>query len=217
MRPWARMRARLPLRLARTAAFAAVCVTLATLAHATGGGSLPSPGQVALGLAAVFAATLALSGRERGSATINGVLVAAQAGLHELFGSADGSAYVAPHTTGTATLPGTGLAVLPGASGPVLLPGHAAGGLGSQAGMLLAHLAATLVTGWWLARGEAALWALLRRLGSHLHHRLDRRLTPLRPPSLMQVRVAPVVRTRPVPVAPALLHSAARRGPPHPA
>lgn len=208
------MRARLPLRLARTAAFAAVCVTLATLAHATGGGAFPSPGQVALGLAAVLAAGLALSGRERGTATISGVLVAAQAVLHELFGSADGTAYVPLHAAEPAMPPGTlGTNALQVAA----YPGHASAGLGSQAGMVLAHLTATLVTGWWLARGEAALWSLLRRLGRDVR-RLLRRLAAPCPPSVPQARLAvPVVRARPVPVAPSLLHSAARRGPPQPA
>ena len=30
-------------------------------------------------------------------------------------------------------------------------------GLGEGVGMLLTHLTATLITGWWLARGETAL------------------------------------------------------------
>ncbi|MEV5589485.1 hypothetical protein AB0L05_28325, partial [Nonomuraea pusilla] len=49
------MRARLPLRLARTAAFAAVCVTLAALAHRLGGGSGPAPGTATAGFAAAGA------------------------------------------------------------------------------------------------------------------------------------------------------------------
>ena len=177
------MRAELPFRLARTAAFAAVCVGLAALAHAMGGGSVPAPYTVALGLGAVLLAALALGGRERSAPTINVALVCAQLGLHELFGT-DGTAYVTAHPHGR--------------------------GLGEGAGMLLAHLTATLITGWWLARGESALWALL--------HRLGHRLVLLRPVAVAAVRQAvPIVIVRIVPVDPVLLHCVARRGPPLPA
>ncbi|MFD1539318.1 MFS transporter [Nonomuraea guangzhouensis] len=177
------MRAELPLRLARTAAFAAVCVGLAALAHAMGGGSVPAPHTAALGLGAVLLAALALGGRERSAPTINVALVCAQLGLHEWFGT-DGTAYVISHPHGR--------------------------GLSEGVGMLLAHLTATLITGWWLARGETALWALL--------HRLGHRLALLRPVAVAAVRRAvPIVIVRIVPVDPVLLHCVARRGPPLPA
>ncbi|MEU8248356.1 MFS transporter [Nonomuraea sp. NPDC048916] len=179
------MRAELPLRLARTAVFAAVCVTLAALAHAVSGGSTPSPQVAGLGLGTVFASALTLGGRERSPAVINVALICAQLGLHELFGDGDGTGYVAAHLHGQ--------------------------GFGNDVGMLVAHLTATLLTGWWLARGEAALWAMLRRLG--------RPLVLLWPPPLPSVRpAAPViVHVRAVPPDPALRHSVARRGPPLPA
>ncbi|MGN9839808.1 MFS transporter [Nonomuraea sp. H19] len=179
------MRAQLPLRLARTAAFSAVCVTLAALSHVLGGGSAPAPWAAGLGLAAVAGFGLALCGRERSTATINVVLAGAQLGLHELFAVDDTTAYVSVH-------------------------GHG-GGLAINAGMLLAHLTATLITGLWLARGEAALWSLLRRLG--------RRLVLLRPVAVPAVRPSvPVVFTGFVPFRPGILrHCVARRGPPLPA
>jgi hypothetical protein len=59
------MHAHLPLRLTRAAAFAAVCVTLAALAHWLGGGIGPAPWAAALGLALVFAPAMALSRKER--------------------------------------------------------------------------------------------------------------------------------------------------------
>ncbi|MEW9550338.1 MFS transporter [Nonomuraea sp. NPDC050783] len=181
------MRARLPLRLARTAAFSAVCVTLAALAHVLGGGSGPAPWAAGLGLAAAAGLGLALCGRERPAPVIVLVLAGAQLGLHELFAGGDASrvtAYVPVH-------------------------GHGQG-LAVNAGMLAAHLTATLVTGLWLARGEAALWALLRRAG--------RRLALLRPAAVPAVRrCPPVVRARAVPLRPALRHCLARRGPPLPA
>jgi hypothetical protein len=177
------MRAHLPLRLARTAAFAAVCVTLAALAHVLGGGSGPAPWVAGLGLAAVAGLGLALCGRERSTATINVMLVGVQFGLHELF-AADGSAYVSVH-------------------------GHGQG-LAVNAGMLLTHLTATLITGLWLSRGEVALWSLLRRLG--------RRLVLLRLLAVPAVRPAvPIVHTRDVPLQPVFRHCVARRGPPLPA
>ncbi|MFF0775175.1 MFS transporter [Nonomuraea wenchangensis] len=180
------MRARLPLRLARTAAFSAVCVTLAALAHLLGGGSGPAPWAAGLGLAASAGLGLALTGRERSAPVVNVVLVGAQLGLHELFARAGSQsiAYVPVH-------------------------GHGQG-LAVNAGMLTAHLTATLLTGVWLARGEAALWALLRRAG--------RRLTLLRPVAVPAVRPRPpVAAPRAVPLAPVLRHCLARRGPPLPA
>ncbi|MFJ1706736.1 hypothetical protein [Kitasatospora sp. NPDC088346] len=39
---------------------------------------------------------------------------------------------------------------------------HAAAAFGMSPAMLLGHLAAALVAGWWLRRGEEALWRLLR-------------------------------------------------------
>jgi hypothetical protein len=179
------MHAHLPLRLTRAAAFAAVCVTLAALAHWLGGGIGPAPWAAALGLALVFAPAMALSRKERPTAVINTALVAGQFGLHELFGGGDGSAYVVTHLHGR--------------------------GLGDALGMLLAHLTATLITGCWLARGEAALWAMLRRLGSRFT------LLP-RPAGTPSIRpAAPIPRRRAVPVDSLLRHSVARRGPPLPA
>jgi hypothetical protein len=183
------MRAQLPLRIARTAVFSAVCVTLAALAHVLGGGQGPAPWAAGLGLAAVTGLGLALCGRERSAATINTVLVVVQLGLHELFAS-DDTAYVTAY---------------------VAVHGHGAEqGLAVDAGMLIAHLTATLVTGLWLARGEAALWSLLRRVG--------RRLLLLRPVAAPAVRrCAPIVFTRAVPLQPGFRHCLARRGPPLPA
>ncbi|MDA0632102.1 MFS transporter [Nonomuraea sp. MCN248] len=178
------MRAHLPLRLIRTTAFAAVCVLLAALAHWLSGGARPEPWALTAGVLAVFASAAALSGRERSPAQVACLLVAAQLGLHELFGG-DGTGYVAAHLHGQ--------------------------GLGEALGMLTAHLTATLLTGWWLARGESALWALLRRLARRL-------LFPRPAPAPAAARpLAPVVRARAVPPDPALRHSLARRGPPLPA
>lgn len=182
------MRAHLPFRLARTAAFAAVCVMLAAFAHLLGGGEAPDAGTAGLALAVVAALGFGLCGRERSAGTINVTLVGVQIGLHELF-AGDGAAYVSMHGQG-----------------------HAHGGLAVSTGMLLTHLTATVITGLWLSRGEAALWAMLRRLGRHLPVLLPE------PATVAAVRPCPpVVRTRVVPPQPEFRHRLARRGPPLPA
>ncbi|GAA3191155.1 MFS transporter [Nonomuraea roseoviolacea] len=202
------MRARLPLRLARTAVFSAVCVVLASLAHVAGGGSAPAPGTAALGLGAACVLALALGGRERHPLTINLALVAAQAVLHEWFSAGGPTGYVSVsvHLHGS---PADGMSLAVGSGEP------AGRGLAVGAGMLAAHLTATLLTGWWLARGEAALWSLLRRLHDGLGRRLGRVLSAGVFPALPSARQAPpVVRVRAVPPDPALRHCLARRGPP---
>ncbi|WP_214317148.1 MFS transporter [Nonomuraea sediminis] len=200
------MRARLPFRLTRSAAFAAVCVGLGALAHVVGGGSSPGPAAVVVALLAAFALALAVSGRERSTAAINVALVGAQVVLHELFaitGSLEAS-------SGLDGLRGALLGRFSPGGISQVADGHAQG-LSVGLGMWVAHLLATLVTGWWLARGEAALWSLLRRLG--------RRLTLLRPlPRIQPVRRAvPYFYLLAVPMRAPVEHSVSRRGPPLPA
>ncbi len=99
---------------------------------------------------------------------------------------------------------------------------HAAGWLGLTPGMVAAHLAAALVAGWWLRRGEAALWRLVRAAALTAREWA----APLRTAVALLValllggsRPAPARRgARPedwrLPVAAALRHSVLRRGPP---
>ncbi|MEV0349852.1 MFS transporter [Nonomuraea sp. NPDC050680] len=172
----------LPLRLARSALFAAVCVTLAALAHWFADGTLPGPGHLALGAGLVTAGAAALAGRERAPVPIAVLLGSAQVLLHALF-----SWHAAP-----APMP----------------PGHRPA---TDIGMVLCHLTATLVTGWWLARGETALWALLRRLAVRLLLVLPScPVYPLTPP-------APAYRSPGGPYDSVLRHAVVRRGPPLPA
>nr|WP_189181618.1 MFS transporter [Microbispora rosea] len=138
-----------PLRLARAAAFTAVCLGLGVLAHLLSGGTV-APGVLALGLPAVFTVALPLSGRERTLRAILPLLAVLQVALHVLFALTSPSPspstvrFVAGH----------------------FLAGHTHAGPGL--GMLLAHGWAVVLTALWLARGEAALWALLRRLAVRL-------------------------------------------------
>ncbi|MEV4456192.1 MFS transporter [Microbispora sp. NPDC049633] len=134
------MRASLSFRLARSAAFSAVCVILAVGAHRFAGGGGPTPAALLTGVLVVTAGAAVAAGRERSPQAIVGLLLGAQAFLHFLL-EITASATEAGHPTW-----------------------H--GGLSAQTGMLTAHLTAALLTGWWLARGEEALWSVLRGIGA---------------------------------------------------
>ncbi|WP_066361479.1 hypothetical protein [Herbidospora mongoliensis] len=176
------------MRLVRSAAFAAVCVVLAAVGHQAAGGNGPTLWALGVGMLGVFAGAYALAGHERSHGVIAGVLVAVQALLHELF------------TEGQ-----TARVLI----GPLPDPDHGHGGLGVSLGMVLAHLTASLIAAWWLARGEAALWAVLRRLGVGAWRILK---TPTAPslPRQVRVRASAVL---PSSVRP-LRHAVIRRGPP---
>ncbi|MFG3116649.1 hypothetical protein ACGF4C_19875 [Streptomyces sp. NPDC048197] len=153
-----------PARTARAATFAAVCVTTTALGHALMSGTLPWWALIAAFLATGSAA-YCLTGQQRGVLVVAGATVAAQLGLHAIFGLAQAVA-------SSATLrvaPTTSMSGIPGMDmGPMAPPhpmGHAGpGGLG----MFLAHLLAALVCGLWLWRGEAAAFRLARSLAGLL-------------------------------------------------
>ncbi|MEN3539417.1 MFS transporter [Microbispora sp. ZYX-F-249] len=175
-----------PLRLARAAAFSAVCLGLGVLAHLFSGGEA-APGALALGLPAVFAVALPLSGGERTLRTILPLLAALQAALHVLFAVSSPSA----------------------ADGAIrhVLAGHAHAGPG--VGMLIAHGWAVALTSLWLARGEAALWALLRRLAVRLT-----RIAADPAPPVFTTLASPHPDEPRLPRSVAPRHSVTRRGPP---
>ncbi len=177
------MPATLPFRLARAAAFAAVCLGLSVMAHVLAGGSVSVP-TATVALALAFAAALAVSGCERTLAVILPVLAGAQAGLHVLFSLAH-------------------------AASPAEMIGHVHSGLLPGLGMLVAHGWAVGLTALWLARGEAVLWALLRRLGVRLRRVLVVVVTPAYTSFLTAGAIEPGV------LRPAVLrHVVSRRGPP---
>ncbi|ARQ69090.1 hypothetical protein [Streptomyces marincola] len=99
-----------------------------------------------------------------------------------------------------------------GASAGVAAALHAGHGAASD-GMLAAHLAATVLSGLWLARGERIAFSLLRLLGARL-------AAPLRPRTARALALPPPARPpRPAdrPGAPRLrllLHTVISRGPP---
>ncbi|WP_406200895.1 hypothetical protein OH807_20505 [Kitasatospora sp. NBC_01560] len=96
---------------------------------------------------------------------------------------------------------------------------------GMTASMLAGHLAAALVAGWWLRRGEAALWRLLRITASAAR---ERWATPLRTVLALAAALlrgllgtpGPARRfgarggESPLPGGALLRHSVVRRGPP---
>ncbi|MFI6594658.1 MFS transporter [Nonomuraea sp. NPDC050536] len=173
------MRATPLFRLARAAVFAAVCLGLGLVAHTVAGGTVSLP-TAATGLALSSVAALPLTGRERGLPVILPVLGAVQAAMHVVFAAAHGIPQ--GQTFAHCVDPGFGMIVL--------------------------HGTAVTLTAIWLARGEAACWALLRLLVTGLLRFLIAFLTPEAPkapnfPAFRAVRQATPDRT---PVT--------RRGPP---
>ncbi|MDF5752807.1 MFS transporter [Spongiactinospora sp. TRM90649] len=172
-------------RLVRAAVFAVVCVGLSAAAHRVSGGTL-SVAVVAGGLLLAFGAGAAASGRERSLAVILPLLAGTQVALHVLFSLSHAPVVqeVTGHTHASTLAPGMG--------------------------MLIAHAWAAGMSAMWLAKGEAALWGVLRRLAV--------RLRPMLVPYLQPVDEPDVVVAAPEPgrLRSVLLASAApRRGPPY--
>ncbi|MDQ4503943.1 hypothetical protein [Sinomonas sp. ASV322] len=186
---------RMPFRLSRAVTVSAMTVFLAASAHVAAGGVLPDPLIVAGLFSLVLVPVIALSRRKISAAAMLAILISGQFVLHEAFDALSISATSLPE------LSAAHVHVLGGAAQAVAGHVHADGLL-----MILAHTAATVLTGMVLAKGEAALWAL------HAW------LRPL-------VRVLTAVAPHPTPVVPAFTEEAApgpwpgtrlpsRRGPP---
>ncbi|MFE5486405.1 hypothetical protein [Streptomyces sp. NPDC056527] len=157
-----------------------------------------------------FAVTAVLAwpatGRKRGTCTISGGLVAVQAALHLIFsageeqGTADHTAMADHATMGHPAMD------------PSMLPAMETAAGHSSLGMIAAHLLAALVCGLWLARGEAALFALARTVGALAFTPLRLLLAVVRVPELPHpVRPRPHTRRLHGVV---LAHTLSRRGPP---
>ncbi|MET7479142.1 hypothetical protein ABZT17_32940 [Streptomyces sp. NPDC005648] len=124
----------------RAAVFAALCVLLAAGGHTLATGMTPAVWAQAVGFVPVFGAGYLLGGRERSLGAIGAGTLTAQAGLHLTFDA------VGPHSA--MVMPGMHMSSHAHAVTP-----HATA----------VHVAAALALTWWLRRGEAALWSLLRR------------------------------------------------------
>ncbi|MER7579755.1 hypothetical protein [Kitasatospora sp. NPDC097691] len=206
-------------------AFAAVCGgrerSLAGIAGALGAGQL--------GLHCLFHGFTGLTGLTGSSA---------MSGMHHGGSGSMTVPQVAGRLICNEARPGT-LVGLPGSPTPEQLvssagldphafaaaPWWQTGVFGMTPSMLAGHLAAALVAGWWLRRGEAALWRLLRVAASTAR---EHWATPLRSAfALVAVLLrglfgvaGPVRRfgarggESPLPAGAVLRHSVVRRGPP---
>lgn len=241
--------ATLDFRVLRALPFAVVCLVVSAFGHGLAGGGTVPAGTLLLGGLAVWAAATALAGRERALPGIVAGLAVGQLALHLLFhtvGMGGGTAMAS--TAGPHTMPGmSGMAGMDGMAGMEGMPGMAETGLAAAApagfwshavlgltpAMLTGHLLAALAAGWWLRRGEAALWRTLlvsaqltetraRTWAAPLRALLAGALTRLRALlSTLAVRTGTRIRTvgdesRRLPRSAQLRHQVVRRGPPAP-
>ncbi|MFF0793051.1 hypothetical protein [Streptomyces spiralis] len=170
-------------RSVRAVVFAAVCVLLAAAGHGLAMGDMPSLWADGAGFLGVFAAGWLLGGKERSLPGIGATMLATQACLHVAF---DAARPRTAHAGGRGSFPAMpsmpfmpSTASMPtSAHGPdsaaangthtvfahahaLPLPAMPTHELSRHA--VAAHVLAALVASWWLRRGEAALWSLLRR------------------------------------------------------
>jgi hypothetical protein len=175
----------------RASIFALVCVLLGAAGHAAASGALPPLLGLVTGLPLIALLTCALVGRQRSRTVIVAALTGAQLGLHALFDYA--------------------------AAIPTLAGHHAHGSTGSiTPAVAAAHIAAGLLAGWWLRRGEAALWAHCATIAAAAAPLLGslRRVASAEPLALPGPALLPLFRA-PTALHSALLrHSVRRRGPP---
>ncbi|GAA3111909.1 hypothetical protein [Streptosporangium carneum] len=123
------------IRLVRAAVFAVVCVMASLVMHMLAGGGEVSPGVLVGALPLTGAGAFVLARRQRGFGVLMGASLATQYGLHTWFSAA-------------------------AVSQPVLFEHRHGAGLS----MLLVHVAAALLSAYWLERGESALATILRLL-----------------------------------------------------
>ncbi|MFD2356941.1 hypothetical protein ACFSTC_58385 [Nonomuraea ferruginea] len=139
----------LPFRLARTAVFAVVCLSLGMVAHSLAGGSVPGLGH----------GGRVLRGRR-------GCVPAGRAGAGPAGDPGAAGRSAARPARDVLALPRR----LPPAAGAAHAA-HASAGLAPDLGMFVAHGWAVGLTALWLARGEAALWGAAAPPGRTARHR----------------------------------------------
>jgi hypothetical protein len=176
-------------RAARATVFATVCAGLAITGHVMASGATVPPAAAIGGLAAMIAVAIVLTGTERSLATIFGGLLGGQFVLHALFSAAQHGQHLQ----------------------------HGSGMAPSEGGwtMTLAHVAAAVVSAWWLRRGERAVWAMARRVAAAVVRPARALLSaPAAPATAPRVRARSAATARPRPAL--LRHVVVRRGPPSP-
>ncbi|MFE7929217.1 hypothetical protein ACFU6S_10810 [Streptomyces sp. NPDC057456] len=198
-------------RSLRAAVFAAVCVLLAAAGHGLATGATPPLWADGAGFLAVFTAGWLLGARERALPGIGAAMLTTQAGLHFAFDAARSR-------TAARTMPAMPMTSAHGMHAHGMhpygmhLPAHTVTAMTPHA--TAAHVLAALAASWWLRRGEAALWSLLRRAVAFLPGLAAWwRVTPVPLP------VPSVHCAAPAPAPPRqrlLRHAVSRRGPPTP-
>ncbi|MFF8410355.1 hypothetical protein [Streptomyces omiyaensis] len=218
---------RSPLRALRAALFAVVCVALAAVGHSSVSAHSLDPLGVLVALAATGGVAWCAAGRRRGPAACAGGTLVAQGVLHLAFsltgahspaaGPAAATAHPAAHGGHAAQAAHGGPAdpsdAVAAGDGLAALLGPVAGG---GPGMLAVHLLAALVCGLWLARGEAAFFALAEAALTPLRHLLAVPLGPLAAPADPCRPVRRPRRNARRPHVVVLAHVLSRRGPPRP-
>jgi len=160
-------------RLARAAAFSAATLALASGAHVSAGGALPSTMVLAVLVLPLMLAATILTSRRCGPVLLVGSLAAAQILLHETLMA------VTSHVPGE-MFPAE-LGAHHGAQALISdqVSAHSASAVGGLAvagpdgwpiTMKAMHVAATVVTALLLARGEKALWQVVARFLPRLPH-----------------------------------------------
>ncbi|MCQ4081503.1 hypothetical protein NGB36_13050 [Streptomyces sp. RB6PN25] len=207
------------LREVRAALFAAVCTTLSCTSHVMLS-RMPLPvTTVAVVYVAVFALAYTLAGRERGFRPIAALLVPLElcadtlftAGQHTCYGPAGGPVTGPLASFGADLICNGGRVGTPLAGGAPVTADRALPWL-----LLSAHVTVGLLASWWLRRGEAAVYRLLRAAASCAYRPLALAAAVVRAhagvpprPAARCTGAAPAV-----PALPLLLHSVIRRGPP---
>ncbi|MGW2046024.1 hypothetical protein ACWCPF_12675 [Streptomyces sp. NPDC001858] len=193
-------------RSLRAAVFAAVCVLLAAAGHGLATGDAPPPWADGAGFLAVFAAGWLLGARERSLPGIGAAMLVTQATLHVAFDAAVRSRAAAR------TVPPMSMT----SAHHVMHLQHAHPATATATPhATAAHVLAAIVASWWLRRGEAALWSLLRWAVAFLPGLAawwrDARVPSPSRPSVRSAAPAPG------PARQLLLrHAVSRRGPPPP-
>jgi len=141
------------LRAPRAAVFAAVCVLLAALGHALASRAGVPAATVAQAWCVVFAAAYLAAGRERSVAGIGTFLCCAQGVLHPWFQAVQIEHPAARCVSVVQASSGIDVPQMCGAA----MPSWAVNAL-----MFGLYAIAALAFAWWLRRGEAAVYALVR-------------------------------------------------------
>jgi hypothetical protein len=150
----------------RAALFAAVCLALSAAGHWWMSRQSVPVHALVIAYAAVLALALALTGRERSFSGIAAAVLLSELGLHLYFSSAQAATGTAAMPMSMAMGPSHGMAGMSMAGMSGSMPMGSTGGMAPMGhglwGMLAVHVVAGLFSAWWLRRGEASVFAVLR-------------------------------------------------------